>query len=109
MPPEVQKIQPKAGVISDSLGKQTREQVTTKATERNKQKAVQEVVADLNRSMNLTNTKLTFSVDVASKQTIVKVLNSETQEVIRQIPSDEALKIAQHVRSLMGILYDASA
>ena len=109
MPPEVQKIQSKAGVISDSLGKQTKEQATTKAIERGKQKAVQEVVADLNRTMSLTNTKLSFSVDKASKQTVVKVLNSETQEVIRQIPSDEALKIAQHVQSLMGILYDASA
>ena len=109
MPPEVQKIQSKAGVISDSLGKQTKEQVTTKAIERSKQKAVREVVADLNRTMNLTNTKLSFSVDKATKQSVVKVINSETQEVIRQIPSDEALKIAQHVQSLMGILYDASA
>ena len=33
----------------------------------------------------------------------------EGEEKIIKIPSEEALKIAKHVQSLMGILYDASA
>jgi uncharacterized FlaG/YvyC family protein len=73
------------------------------------QEKVRAVVAELNKFMDSSNTKLSFTVDRAMKKTIIKVVDEQTNEVIRQIPSDEALKIAQHIKNLIGILCDASA
>jgi len=106
----IQQIQPSAGALGASLGeppdRQEKKSVKEKRAEIEK---VREVVAELNRMMSSSNTRLSFTVDRDLKKTIVKVINTETNQVIRQIPSDEALKIAHHIQSLMGILYDASA
>jgi flagellar protein FlaG len=42
---------------------------------------------------------LRFSIDKESDRLVVKVLDSETQEVIRQIPSEETLRIARNLDS----------
>jgi flagellar protein FlaG len=47
---------------------------------------------------------LEFSVDQDSERTIVKVIDKSTQEVIRQMPTQEALEIAKaldHMQSLL--------
>ncbi|MCC7122695.1 MAG: flagellar protein FlaG [Gammaproteobacteria bacterium] len=47
---------------------------------------------------------LQFSVDEESGETVVKVVDTETKEVIRQIPSEELLAIANRLRSTAGVL-----
>ncbi|HFD80020.1 MAG TPA: flagellar protein FlaG [Gammaproteobacteria bacterium] len=42
---------------------------------------------------------LQFSVDRLSGRTVIKVVDSETNQVIRQIPSEESLRIARHLDS----------
>ncbi len=42
---------------------------------------------------------LLFSIDEDSNRLVVKVVDSETQEVIRQIPSEEMLRIAKDLDS----------
>ncbi|MBF0505336.1 MAG: flagellar protein FlaG [Nitrospirae bacterium] len=41
------------------------------------------------------NSYLNFSVDDTTRTVVVKVINSDTKEVIRQIPSEETLKLMQ--------------
>ena len=54
-----------------------------------------EVAKDLNVHVQFVNRELEFSVDQDSGQTVIKVMDSETQEVIRQIPGEEALQFAR--------------
>ena len=104
---EIRQIQPSA--LGAGLGDPADQLVKKSAKENHaEQDTVRAVVAELNRLMGSSNTKLSFTVDRVLKKTIIKVINTQTNQVIRQIPSDEALKIAQHIQSLMGILYDAS-
>jgi flagellar protein FlaG len=42
---------------------------------------------------------LLFTIDKDSDRLVVKVVDSETQEVIRQIPSEEMLRIARNLGS----------
>ncbi|MCF6235234.1 MAG: flagellar protein FlaG [Gammaproteobacteria bacterium] len=42
--------------------------------------------------------ELSFSVDKESGKTVVKVMDAQTREVIRQMPSEEALKLAQRIK-----------
>ena len=45
-----------------------------------------------------------FSVDADSGRTIVSVRDKETGELIRQIPGDEVLRIAQAMKELTSLL-----
>lgn len=58
---------------------------------------VSAAVAQMNEYIQTTQRDLHFSIDKESGETIVKVLDRQTQEVIRQIPDDVFLKLAQNL------------
>ncbi|MBI4741810.1 MAG: flagellar protein FlaG [Betaproteobacteria bacterium] len=55
------------------------------------------------------NNSLAFSVDEDSGTTIVKVIDNDTKEVIKQIPSEEMLAIAKALDSIKGLLIHQKA
>lgn len=50
------------------------------------------------------NSELTFSVDESSGTNVVQVIDPSSNEVIRQIPSKEAIAISQAIDRLQGLL-----
>lgn len=88
--------------------KQSTEEVQTKVKESKKLSAeeMQKLVQELNESMKMINTNLAFSLDEVTNRTILRVINSETKELVRQIPSEEMLRISQQMSKLLGILVD---
>lgn len=54
-------------------------------------------VSNINQAMRLSNRNLQFSVDPDTKMTVVKLTDTDTGEVIRQFPSEEALAIAHSI------------
>jgi len=52
---------------------------------------------------------LSFSVDETTGYNVVKVVNPETQEVIRQLPSEELLKIARNMEIWNSVLVNQKA
>ncbi len=68
---------------------------------------VEELIDELNDVMRIINTKLSFSIDNETKRPIIKVTDRDTEELIRQIPPEELLKVSHKIHELMGILFDA--
>jgi flagellar protein FlaG len=66
-------------------------------------------VEKLNQSMTASSQDLQFSVDEDSKKTVVKLIDRTTHEVLRQMPSKEALEIAKSLDKAMGKLIDQRA
>ncbi|MYM26702.1 flagellar protein FlaG [Duganella sacchari] len=60
---------------------------------------VNEAVSQLNKSSQAKSQGLEFSVDNDTKRTVVKVIDQSTKEVLRQIPTPEALEIAKALES----------
>jgi len=58
----------------------------------------------INKSMQSQSQEIQFSIDPDSDRTIVKVVDQRTNEVIRQMPSAEALEIAKALDRLQGLL-----
>jgi len=54
-------------------------------------------VDQLNSYVKSASRDLLFSVDNDSGQTVVRVTDAETEQLIRQIPNEEALKIAKQL------------
>ena len=58
-------------------------------------KKIDDVVQDINEHIQAAHRELLFSVDEDSGRTVIKVMDMNTKEVIRQIPNEEALKFAR--------------
>jgi len=55
------------------------------------------------------SSNLDFSIDEETGIRVIKVIDSSTQEVIRQIPSEEILQIAKALDRLQGLLIQQKA
>ncbi len=71
--------------------------------------ALGETVSRLNEAVQVVKRDLRFRVDDDSGRTIITVLDSETEEVIRQIPPEQVLTLAKNIESLKGLLFTAEA
>ncbi|MBG0842074.1 flagellar protein FlaG [Ectopseudomonas toyotomiensis] len=61
---------------------------------------IQEFVQSVRRDLN-------FSLDDSSGRVVVKVTDSSSGDVIRQIPSEEALKLAESLSEARSLLFSA--
>ncbi len=64
--------------------------------------AVKVAVEKLNTQIQSLQRDLSFSIDEDSGRTVVRVIDSETKEVVRQIPSEEVLKLAQQLEVILS-------
>lgn len=70
------------------------------ATEESGSAGLDEALRDLNGYVQNVQRNLQFNIDDDSGQTIIRVVDSETDEVIRQIPSEEVVALARHLKSM---------
>lgn len=70
---------------------------------------VKSAVAEIEKFLKETRRNLEFSTDEESGKIVVKVIASDSGELIRQIPSEEALRIAHSLNDVKSILFDAKA
>jgi flagellar protein FlaG len=62
---------------------------------------LQRLIASMNKAIQQSNS----SMDSNSEKTLIKLIDTSTGEVIRQIPSEEALAIAQSIEQIQqGLL-----
>jgi len=59
---------------------------------------VDDAVEELNNDPQVISRELNFTIDKESGYTVIKVIDSTTDEVIRQLPSEEAVKVARRLR-----------
>jgi flagellar protein FlaG len=55
------------------------------------------------------NSQVEFSIDDHSGLSVVKVIDTQTKQVLRQLPSETSLEIAKNLSSMKGLLIDSKA
>ena len=65
---------------------------------------VAQAIQHINKALQEQSRNLEFSIDADSQRTIVKVVDQKTGEVLRQIPTEEALEIAKALDQASGLL-----
>ncbi|MDO9421296.1 MAG: flagellar protein FlaG [Herminiimonas sp.] len=65
---------------------------------------VGQALQSINKALQKLSSNLEFTVDADSNRTIVKVMDTQTQEIIRQMPSVEAIEISKALDKLQGLL-----
>lgn len=68
------------------------------------EKKVREAAAKISDFIESFTRDLEFSVDNDTRKIVIKVKVRDSGEVVRQIPSEEALKIADSLDTLRGLL-----
>ena len=63
-------------------------------------------LASLNQRLEKTKSNLSFSIDPQTGSNIVRVVNSNTGELVRQLPSEEVLQFKRNLDSMMGLIFD---
>lgn len=87
-------------------------------TEQTRKKGFEQALKSVSGYVQNISRELNFSVDEDLNRSIVTVLDEETGEIIRQIPSEEMLELARHIaeaedsgdeRPSKGILFQGDA
>jgi len=69
---------------------------------------LQDAVSALNDQMAANKTGLGFSVDKSLDRPVVTVRNTETGEVVRQIPTEVVVRLAHSIDDMKGLLLNAT-
>ncbi|RRJ85483.1 flagellar biosynthesis protein FlaG [Aestuariirhabdus litorea] len=70
---------------------------------------VDDAVSNLNDFVQNIRRDLSFQVDEEAGEVIVQVTDYQTGEMIRQIPSEEALELAERLSEARSLLFEAKA
>ena len=70
---------------------------------------VQKAVDQIQNFTDKVARNLKFSIDEDTGKTVVKLLDTQTQEVIRQFPTEEAISIARTLDKVQGLLFSDKA
>lgn len=84
-------------------------QLLPQQPEKSSQERVQQAVAEIQKAVEPVARNLQFSIDKETGKTIVTVVDSVTNEVIRQIPGEEVLAIARAIDRMQGLLFRQKA
>ncbi len=96
--PQVQSQKPQADVKAKAVelsGKELPQEDTIKAEAKDVE--VKEAVSKLNDFAQKTQRDLNFQVDQDSGKTVIKVYDRQSEQLVRQIPNEEALEMAKRL------------
>ena len=67
---------------------------------------VKKAVQELQQMSNFLDRKLQFNVNEELGRVVVKVIDSSTDKVIKEIPSAEVQKMQIRIKEVLGLLFD---
>jgi flagellar protein FlaG len=70
---------------------------------------LKQLLEDINREYKQRNISLRFSIHEATNSLVVRVLDIDTEKVIRQLPPDEILVLRTRMQEMLGEIFDAQA
>ena len=74
-----------------------------------KELTVEDAVKRISNFVSKVNSEISFSIDDASGVSVVKIIDSQSKEIIRQFPSEEAIQIAHALDKLQGVFVKEKA
>ncbi|WP_047284526.1 MULTISPECIES: flagellar protein FlaG [Pseudomonas] len=73
------------------------------------QEKLKMAVQEIEKFVQSVKRNLEFSIDEPSGKVVVKVIASDSGEVVRQIPNEEVLKLANSLNDASSLLFSAKA
>lgn len=77
-----------------------------KQNEEDIQQKLSKTVEDLNEQMDMLETNLKFGYNDKLNVMYVNVYEKSSGELVRKFPTEEAMKLAEHMKEFVGMLFD---
>ncbi len=97
-PPDPVKKGQESGVANDQVKQRELQERELREQSESGSDTVQDAVTKLNDYVQTVQRDLRFQLDDDSGKTIITVVDSQTSEVVRQIPDDVALRLARDLQ-----------
>ena len=68
-------------------------------------KELERAVASANQRFQMHQRSLHFKVDDSSNHLVIEVIDKETEEVVRQIPSEEFLELSKRMEEMQDLFF----
>lgn len=93
---------------NDSSQEADNSQNTDMALENKKvaQSTIDSTMSDINSKIKMSNTQLQYSIDEDTQRISIKVIDQDTDKVIREIPPEETLEAIKKIWEIAGIIVD---
>jgi len=111
-PPPDKNVMPSGTTTSMSNAVQSPAPADTTSAETKKStdpSQLKKAVDDINKTLQDRGQDVRFSIDESSKRVVVKIIDQNTDKVLRQIPTEQALEISQSLDKLQGLLIKQEA
>ncbi|GAB6077958.1 flagellar protein FlaG [Hydrogenobaculum acidophilum] len=70
----------------------------------NLEKQIQKAIEQLTTNLSYLNTHLNITVDKKADSVVIKIIDNKTNQVIKEIPPEYMLRIAEAINNLVGII-----
>lgn len=107
MKAQVRPVEKSAEAAKNALDEKRLRQEQDKA--RLSRSEVQAAVEEVQVRMDQMGTNLQFAMDKMAEDIVVKVTDKKSGELIRQIPSEDVVKLRKKLEELSGLLFDEKA
>lgn len=105
--PEDEKSGGEAGDQQQSENmKQTQQTNTKQAQQQQQSEQLKKAVAEMNRRINNSNEEAVFGVHEDTNRIMIKIMDKETKEVIKEFPPEKTLDMIARIWEMAGILVD---
>jgi len=101
-------IRPDSEIISKVVSTEIRPSKINETVQPSKE-SMEKIAADLQKFVQAMGRNLNFTVDDTTGYHVVKVVNPTTGELVRQLPSEELLKVARDFERLHAALVSQRA
>jgi len=105
-PPQSPPVSPPEAVASAKTGRGPEKTENQGALEKDR---VKEIADRLNRMGHIFNRKIRFEVPFDSEDVIVKIIDQETGQIIRQIPPPELVKLATRMEEIYAMIFKGNS
>lgn len=103
--PEVQETQ-NTQTAQQEVQAEAQAQQEQTGNQENDSRRIKNAVDHANQTMRQSRTKCEFSYHEETKRVSIKVIDAETEEVIREIPPEETLEMISKMWELAGLMVD---
>jgi flagellar protein FlaG len=97
-------VEIKRGSNPEPQAKKIEKKVDAGNAEKHEDKNVKEAMDNISSIANFYNRQIRLEIDKDLKIMIVKVIDGDTNEVIRQIPPEELVELSKHAKDQKGLL-----
>ena len=106
-----EKIEPNKNVVNENATAKIENKVNTDdKNDKNERKDIESAVTKINHHLEVSNTRIKFKIHDSefslNNKVSIKVIDEDSEKVIAEIPSEEAIELSERMDQIIGFLFD---